>query len=352
MALMTKNPQTRVDDVRDDIVALTPGPQQNAMRAWINHYWANATGGNAAALRNASNLMTMTNVANAGNKQERANRRALVFLEALKFNTNLQAAKNLVTTIPGGALAGRITPLINKLVVEADQRFGTGALVQAEFNQLRTQPLVFLQSKRLLSGAIGAGQANYFFYEYAKDQFKIDPTQPAQYPHAYLFNAVAVPGVYWFNVPGRGNNAAAGSFATIAGTKLDTNVGNVMISTMFSGCSFCFKQENVSHDVYAAHIMPDDGNGHVVQGGGTGLARQLGGQVGTVVAGNFTGTNAGAFHVYGAGWSDLAAPLNVGYPVRTALDQFMNIFGTHIGGAWQIYSQHVLNNTQTAVRVF
>jgi hypothetical protein len=345
---MTKNPQTRVDDVRDDIVALTPGPQQNAMRAWINNYWTN----NVTALKTLSNTMTMTNVANAGNTQERANRRVLTFLEALKFGSDLNMGKNRVSAVPGASLAALITPLINKLAIQADQQFGNGLLIQQEFTLLQTQPLIFLQNKRLNSGSIGANQQNFFFYDYDRDQYKIDMARPAHYPHAHQFNAVTVPGVFWLNVPGRTNNPANGSFATIDGTKLDTNVSTVMISTMFSGCSFCFKQENASQDIYAAHIMPDDGAGNVVSGAGTGLARQLGGQVGTVAAGDFTGTGAGNFHVYGAGWSDLHAPLNVGYPVRTVLDQFMNIFGTHIHGAWQIWSQHINNNQKTVVQVF
>ncbi|MBV9784174.1 MAG: hypothetical protein JO264_10180 [Acidisphaera sp.] len=350
MAFMTKNAQTRINDITDDIVALTPGPQQNAMRGWLTNHWATSTGGNAQALKGTSDILTMTDVTNPGDKAVRAKRRALIVLEALKAGSNLNAAKQGVINLAGGALDARIAPLVARLAIQADQDFGAGTLIQNKFlMELKAQPTVFLQNNRLLSGAIGGGAQAYFFYEYSKDQYKIDPTRPAQAVHAYQFNAVSIPGVFWLNVPGRGNAPNNGSFATIAGKELTGP--DVMISTMFSGCSFCFKRENVSGKIFAAHIMPDDGAGNVAQGGGAGLARQLAGQVPTVTAGNFTGTAAGPFRVYGAGWSNLAAPLNVGYPVRTVLDQFMNIIGIRTGGAWEIYSQHILNNTQTVHRI-
>jgi len=351
MAWITKNAQTRIDDVRDDIVGLTAAPHRVAMGLWIDNYWNSTYGVMGPALKAASRTMSMAGVANAGTKQDRANRRVLMFLEAMKANSSLPGARAIATAAPAATLAGRIQPLIDKLTIEADQNFGTGALITAKFNDLRLHTRRFLTDHRLNSGSIGVTVRNYFFYEYSKDQYKIDMARPAHCTFAHAFDAVTVPGVFWLNVPGRGNNPANGSFATIAGVELDLAVSNVMISTMFSGCSFCFKRENAGGAIHAAHIMPDDGAGNVVQGAGTGLARQLDGQVATVTRGDFTGTGAGPFHVYGAGYSSLPAPLNVGYPVRTALDEFMNIVGTHRGGDWRIYSQHIRNNVRTVVRL-
>ena len=151
-------------------------------------------------------------------------------------------------------------------------------------------------------------------------------------------------------MPNRTNDPARGSFATITGSQLTTY--DVMISTMFSGCSFCFKQENAGGRIWAAHIMPDDGVGHVVAGAGTGLARQLAGLVPNVTGGDFTGSTAGNFRVFGAGYSNLAAPLNTGYPVRTALDEFMNIIGFRTNNVWRIWSQHINGANKTVVQVF
>ncbi|MGG5812064.1 hypothetical protein [Falsiroseomonas sp. CW058] len=355
MAIMFKGAQSRLNDVRDAIVARTAPPYRANMTTWINDYWTASHLGNDAVKKQLSDVLTMTDVANAGDEATRMKRRVLVFLEGIKAGSNLVAAKAAVGNLPAGALDARIGPLVAKLTIQANQDKGNGELVRDKFLvELKQQPEHFLRNNRLLSGAIGAGAANYFFYEYNKDQYKIDMTRPAQFLGAYHFQAAAVPGVFWLNVPGRTNNPANGSFAAIAPTVLGTGVNDapVMISTMFSGCAFCFKQETLGAGrLLAAHIMPDDGNGGVVSGGGTGLARQLAGQVPGVVAGNFSGSAAGNFRVYGAGWSNLAAPLNVGYPVRTQNDQFMNIFGTRINNAWQIWSQHILNGQKTVVRV-
>ena len=106
MPIMTRSPQKRVRNVEDDIVALTPPLYQNAMGLWIDNYWNTATGGNATALKTLSNLMTMTDVANPGNEAERAQRRALIFLEALKANSSLPAAKTTSPHFPAQALPG------------------------------------------------------------------------------------------------------------------------------------------------------------------------------------------------------------------------------------------------------
>jgi hypothetical protein len=351
MAFMTRDAQTRLDNVRNDIVARTAAPYRADMTTWINNYWTTNHNNNPALRKQLSDLLTITDVANSGDSATRAKRRVLIFLEAQKMNSSLPVAKTSVGNLAAPLLDARITPLIDKLTIQANQQYGNGALIQNKFlNELKAHPDIFLQNERLNSGSIGAAANNFFFYDYSKDQYKIDMSRPVQYPHAYSFDAVTIPGVFWLNVPNRTNVPNAGSFASTDGTELDGN--DVMISTMFSGCSFAFKQENVGGRIWAAHIMPDDGNGHVIGGAGTGLANQLAGQVPTVAAGNFTGSAAGNFRVYGAGYSNLAAPLHVGYPVRTALDEFMNVFGTRIGGIWQIWSQHINGANKQVFRLF
>jgi hypothetical protein len=321
MALMTKGAQSRIDEVRNDLVARTAVPYRANMTAWYDAYWTNAHHGNAAAKKQLSDFLSMADVANAGDAATRAKRRLLIFLESLKFGSSLQAAKTTVTALGAPMLDGRIAPLVTRLTIQANQQNGNGELVRDKFLvELKGRPDHFLRNERLLSGNIGATTRNYFWYDYDRDQYKIDMAPPAHYPGAYGFDAV---------------------------TGQD-----VMISTMFSGCSFCFKQENVGGRILAAHIMPDDGAGHVVSGAGTGLAQQLAGLVANVTAGNFTGSAAGNFRVYGAGYSNLAAPLNTGYPVRTTLDEFMNIVGFRNGGTWQIWSQHIRGATKTVVRLF
>ncbi|MEI6160273.1 MAG: hypothetical protein WCP77_10590, partial [Roseococcus sp.] len=237
MALMTKGSQARIDEVRNDIVARTAQPYRLNMTTWINNYWTSSHHGNAAIRKQLSDVLTMTDIGQAGDAATRAKRRVLVFLEALKFGSSLPQAKAAVGNLAAGLLDLRIAPLITKLTILANQQCGNGVLVRDKFLvELKARPDHFLRNERLLSGNIGVAAQNYFYYEYDKDQYKIDMTQPAQYPSAYQFDAVTVPGVFWLNVPGRTNNTNTGSFATIAGTELTGQ--DVMISTMFSGCSF------------------------------------------------------------------------------------------------------------------
>ncbi|MGC8470417.1 MAG: hypothetical protein ACP5NI_10970, partial [Acetobacteraceae bacterium] len=113
--------------------------------------------------------------------------------------------------------------------------------------------------------------------------------------------AVNVPEIYWANVPGRGNNAAAppagGNFAGIVATPL-TSVA-LMVTSAFTGCSFCFK--NHGGAVYAAHIGPATPNDPSIGPPPT-LANQL------IATGDFAapaaaGAVAGALNVFGRGAS-------------------------------------------------
>jgi hypothetical protein len=189
-----------------------------------------------------------------------------------------------------------------------------------------------------------------FFYDFVNDAYVFDVTAPPAARNAFGCAAAIVPAVFWHQVPGRTNAQKAGSFAQIVPAELTG--ANLMVSTQFSGCAFCFKVTGTR--IFAAHIMPDDGAGGVLQGGGAELARQLAGQVAGVTAGDFVapGNGPGQFLVYGAGYSNLPAFPN-GYPVRTVADQYMNILGVMKGGgAWRIYSQHTLNGVYTTVRIY
>jgi hypothetical protein len=324
-----------MDDIFETIVARFPAPERTAARLFLIDWINRSVMGSRAVLNQLSDQMSMTNVAHAGNKAERDKRRALIVLEALR-DVAVPIAKQTAATMASGALDARINLLVGKLRLEVSATHGDGSVLRDVFlNDLKATPLHFLQNNRVLSGAIGAGTECYFFYEYKKDQFKIDPTRPGPMVNAYKFTTVSIPAVPWNNVPGRGANKTAGSFAAIDGTLLTG--ADVGISTMFSGCCFCFKVSG--GQLYAAHIMPDDLAGNALSGAT--LAQQIGGAGAPVVAGNFTGTGGGGLRVYGAGWSNLPAPNNNGYPVRVVIDQFMNIFASRIGGNWQIFSQQI-----------
>lgn len=349
MALRTKDAQARLDEIVAYIGSQVPGAERTPVTLYLTDWMNASVGGNAQALAGLSNPLTMTDAHNPGNKADRDRRRALIVLELMKSTANLNTG-TAVKQLGIGQVNTRFAELLEELRIAASQTHGNGAVIQAVFNtDLAAHPQRFLRVNRVMMGNLRGGNQAVFFYDYPRSTYRFDQQPPAQVRNPCRLPAVIVPAVVWDQVPGRTNSQVAGSFAGIVGTELTG--ATTMVSTQFSGCSFCFKV--VGPRIFAAHIMPDDGAGSAVTGGGAALARQLAGQVAGITGGNFTapGNGAGQFHVYGAGWSNLPAFPN-GYPVRAAADQYMNIFGVVKGGAWRIYSQHVLNGIYTTVRIY
>jgi len=349
MAFRTKDAQARLDEIVTYLASQVPAPERTSVTLFVTD-WLNASiMGNAQALKDLSNPMSMTDAPNAGNKADRDRRRALIVLELMKSTANINTG-NAVKQMGMGQVNTRFATLLEQLRIAASETHGTGAALQAVFTtELAAHPQRFLRANRVMMANLPAATHAVFFYDYRRSSYCFDIAAPPAVRNPCRIPAVIVPAVVWDKVLGRTKSQVSGSFAGIVGTELTG--ATTMISTQFSGCAFCFKV--VGTRIFAAHIMPDDGAGSVVTGGGAALARQLGGQVAGIAGGNFAapGNGAGQFYVYGAGWSNLAAVPN-GYPVRTAADQFMNIFGVVKGGAWRIYSQHVLDNTYTTVRIY
>jgi hypothetical protein len=340
MSFMTKNPRTRLDETVAYIASRVPAPEQLAVRTFLND--TIAFYGTGKSFKDYSNSMTMTDVKNPGNEGERERRRALMMLEGMKTSAT-DARVLAIKTQPVGTVDTHLAALIDKVRIAADETKGSGGLLQSVFlNSLMSKTRMFLKHHRLPEGGIGSRTVAYLYYEYKKDQYKIETTKPGIYPKAYQFNAVSIPPVAWFDVPGRTNSQTAGSFAGIVGTELTG--ANAMITTQFSGCCFCFKV--VGARIFAVHIMPDAGSGgNAINGGGTGLARQLAGQVPGITGGNFAAPcpGGGQFFVYGAGYSNVPG-FPGGYPPRQT-SEYMNIFGRKRDDAWKIYTQHVHDNT-------
>ena len=115
-----------------------------------------------------------------------------------------------------------------------------------------------------------------------------------------------------------------------------------MVTTQFSGCSFCFKQ--INGRLFAAHISPSlvAGTGGIA-GGGTELARQLAGQVQSVTAGNFPSPvpQGGQLMVFGPGYSNIPN-LAGGYQIsQTQTGGYMTVIGLRAGANWKLFSQTV-----------
>ncbi|MEX3638267.1 hypothetical protein [Paraburkholderia sp. BR14320] len=302
---------------------------------------------------NFSNGMSMKNVHNAGNETQREMRRAIYLLWHAIGNN---ALANRATTLGAGLLAAEYRRLLQKARIVEDAHH---ARDHGSRNLLTTvipaAPLQFLTDNKIMvrgstayaPDALDRNLVNFYFtYDAAQDRYMFVPVAGFPVPAgAYGFSAASVRAVHWTAVPGRGivvnpgPPPGAASFGAIDGTRLDGS--DVMVTTQFTGCSFCMK--DVGGVIYGAHIspsIPGHPNPHV----GPTMAQQLCGMNANVGAGDFA-NHAGAapFMVYGAGHSNIPGFPN-GYPVPGAGAnplQYMCMIGVRVGGIWQIFSQQV-----------
>lgn len=202
MGFMTKDEQVRLDNTIGFIASQVPAAERPAVQKYLKDWIAKQTGGLPKAVKEYSNLLTMTDAKNPGDKAEREKRRALMILEGMKFGAS-DVTMNAVKTLQTAMVNANLNDLIERLRIAADETDGPGIKLQTIFlTDLQGAPQTFLQHNRLLSGGIRDADGAYFFYEYSKNQYKIEPTPPGTIPHAYKFDAVSVPAVVWANVPG------------------------------------------------------------------------------------------------------------------------------------------------------
>jgi hypothetical protein len=218
---------------------------------------------------------------------------------------------------------------------------------------LLPNPLHFLQNNKVFVAGSNVRAANqgeqnvlpfYFRYNPGSDRYHFDA---ASIHGGYATNVESVVAVHWTQVPNRGANLAAGSFAAIRGVELSG--AHIMVTTQFTGCAFCMKE--VGGVMYRAHIAP-----HVPGVSPAmpplNLARQLTGVVPGVVGGNFSNAVGGAaFRVYGRDWG--SPPFQGGYTFGGAQggsDTCMTVLGVLGGSCYEIYSQTTRNGVITEAR--
>jgi len=265
-----------------------------------------------------------------------------MFLDSLNGAT--PAALQQLRSLAIGQLRAQLDRRLLGLRYAADQdQGGTGLLGFMFNNKFKPDALNFLTNNNMfIYGSNTDGVVDCFLeYIWKYDQFKIIPP-PSGKPHPYQLKAVNVPAVPWDLVP---NRTAGSTFADIVGTELTG--ADVMISTQFTGCAFCFKE--VGGRLFAAHIMPDNGNAGQIPGSGIELANQLAGQrAPTVTGGDFSNApGVGTFKVYGRGYSNIASR-PAGY-VYTGPPSAMTVIGVRRGAGWQIFSQEVSATKQLSV---
>lgn len=347
----SKDAQVRIDQTVDVIVKRCPLSEQATVKTFLNQVFQGMFSDSSVMtavkqIETFSDMsLSMRGLGNAGNKDERAMRRAISLLGALK-----SPVFDGKTLLPG-QLSQKLGELVEDFRIYADECVRTGALLNAKFNELQNTPSIFLRENTLYiyGSQATAGLVNVipipFTYDYRFSRYKLDVTHPPEIKHPKTVNVVSVPAVSWYNVPGRGATPNSGSFAQIAATELTG--ADLAISTNFTGCALCFKE--VGGRLFAAHIMPGggsvsaDGPADPSIGSGDDLARQLAGLVTGVAGGDFDAPvpPGGTFYVYGARYSNLPAH-PAGYPGgNLALGQFMVFIGAKVSGSWALYALHV-----------
>jgi hypothetical protein len=339
MGIFSKGAQTRINETIDLILQDVQIPERTAVGDYIRAELDRMGGGDVAAL---SKPMSMNDLEERGTAEERKKRRALILMSYCKANNlTLEGVKHMAV----GNLTGEYFASIGRLRLLANQEKGLGNLIRDKYNEMIANPDTFLRANMLFTvGSNTDGEMDqFFFYEFKNGVagYKISSSLDPHPPRAYLVRVISVPGVVWRDVPNRGDQSANGSFADVHGTELAG--ASLMVTTQFSGCSFCFKEVTATQRRFAAHIMP--GLQHIqgsdIAGGGNELANQLAGdRAPAVTAGNFSapGNGAGDFRVFGSGYSNIP-----GHGAGYDSSQSLTIIGVLRLGAWSFYSQLSVN---------
>lgn len=358
MAPWDKSDQTRVNETIAHIVSLCPAQERQTIKAFLDH-WIAANYPNAGMFGALSSALSTSGYHGVGDEATRAARRALIMLrgDMIAATNALHVTPAHVMGLQGGQVTQQLTAILPAFRTYALQEERVRTRLQDALTDLLTQPSIFLANNLVVCQSWGVPPGGVlkhrFIFDYANQVYLLLP--PAM-PHALNnanreleIDAVNVPEIYWANVPGRGNVAAAAppNFTGIVATPVQG--ASLMVTSAFTGCSFCFKNNGGS--LYAAHVSPATPNDPSIGAPPT-LANQL------IANGDFAappGANAGALRVYGRGASNLAAHPN-GYAVNAVpgvplVAASMYVFGMLIGGGWRIYSQENNNGAKTATRL-
>ena len=356
--MITKNAATRISDILLTIATTPHFPVMERTRVsmfatgWIkaNYPAANAR---TATYKAFSDQMTMSDVRQAGSEKERAMRRA-IFLLWRAMGEEMEAAK--AKMILSADVQAAFVATMQKALCYSDTAAGNAAGTKYVFKEVfRANPLQFLQRNKIMI----YGVTNYnaattqniltFMMEFVPYRDRYDFTNvagPVVAGGRYSFDTTSVPGVYWADVPGRGNDPRAGSFGSIRGTQFS---GKYMVTTQFTGCALCLK--NTGGGLFGAHVSPaykGEHNEAVATPAidGTVLAQQLCGTSPQVVGGDFANAppSNSPFRVFGKAHSNI--PGRAGYDAGCAGGvgkNWMTVIGFNNNGAWELYAQEIVD---------
>ncbi|MCG3194811.1 MAG: hypothetical protein DIJKHBIC_04078 [Thermoanaerobaculia bacterium] len=360
MAFITKDDQARIDDAFNFIAGTTlvPARMKLAVSTFVSDFIKRKlpTGSSRQEIRNFSRGMSMAKVHHSGTEGQRALRRAIHLLwEAMENHERAEQAK----LTPGIDLVYDFKRSMEKAWIVSEKK--GGGLVAHKWvfdNGLKLYTKAFLRRNRLFiqgSSKIDGtqGDQNVLDFEFGFDELKDRYTIAPKGLGGYSFKAVSVPAVHWTDVPRRGVTEDSGSFGAMNGTEFDG--ASVMVTTQFTGCSFCLKDAG---RLLGAHISPSvPGRPHPFSSG-TKLAQQLSGvQEPAVGKGDFANGNPGTGQllVYGRGYSNMTG-LRDGYDPRIqgGGSSGMYIVGfKRPTGQWKVFSQEIVDNhIVKAIRIY
>ena len=356
MGLFDKSDVSRFNDTlkyirtTDKVSAEVRDPAYRFIKEWVDKFYPESSKARDG-YKTLSGNMSMKAVDNAGEKETRKQRRAIVLLWSAMLNSGLAREGQ---SLGEGLITSAFRKAMTKARIISDMARGITSGNQDVFlNQFRRDPAEFLKENRVFINGIRVDKQPAdnvgdfgFYYDSGADRYVIKTNAPSG---SYPVRAINVPAVYWGDVPGRGKNAGGGDFTGINGTPL--NGAAVMVSSQFTGCTFCYNR--VGGITYAAHIAPSNmltaGEGvDVVSIEPTSLATQIanGGDFGNA------STGAGTLRVYGREHGKLS--FANGYIYKSGSHgskNWMTAIGFLEDNGWNLYSQSVSADFDTPQRV-
>ncbi len=260
-----------------------------------------------------SELMSQDGLANKPGKADRASRRAQILLQCALVKRNKAewpAIKDLVNHSPLGVT------IKNAMEMAHDAIYSGQAQGDTNKNRLVTHTQEFLERFRVsVASKPAAGIYEHSFFMQA-GEYRITPY--AQHPPSTVrLNAM--------NMPATRFSLVKDSLGAIPG--MHTNSyneeplgSNLLLTTQFTGCSYCFMLSADRSSLITAHIDPEKGQGV----DGAAIAKRL------AATGSFANGNGGVFRVYGRTADDS----KFGYG-----DGSMIIIAVRRNGQWEIWSQ-------------
>lgn len=274
-----------------------------------------------------SNCMSQNGSPNRPNsKKDRAYRRALILLECAFGATPRKDWAAKMAMVSGYKLEKLPDHFRQTIEGKADIWGSRSEYGRAMADELKAHPRRFLTHRRVvISGKSSGGAFDYAFYT-ENGKLKINPgsTVGAYYK------------VRAINVPAQNYADIKDALDSIPGTRSKNYDADVMLTTQFSGCAFCFSVSKNS--LVAAHVNPGGAPGSGVPKaiGATELPRVL------RKRGGFSNGNSGEFKVYGR-----TAGSGYGYP-QDSVEQ-MTIVAVRKESGWRVYAQQAFGDGRLVV---